>query len=145
MEKKYFLATVLLCLLLNFKSFSQDKLSFSEVIQTDSVGIDIIYSNLLQWVSDNYKNPDKVIQINEKSSGLLVINGVFEYSYGGLSYLCYEGYINYSIKIQIKDNRYKVEIYNFKHEIIVGNSSSCELGIITTAENFSETGMQKKI
>lgn len=65
------------------------------------------------------------------------------YSFGKMGYLCYDGYITYTIKVNIKDNRYRVELINFKHSVKAGNSPQCALGFITTSEKYAESGMSK--
>jgi hypothetical protein len=122
--KKIFLLTVTIIVSLNM--FCQEtNLSFSKVIKTDSVGKNAIYVAVKDWLASTYKSAKDVIQMDDKEAGLLIGKGNFEYSYGGLSYACYSGYIDYSIKIQVKDNRYKVEVTSFNHTVKPGNGKNC--------------------
>ena len=125
-------------------TYSQSPISFEKVIKTDSVGKSIIYSSVLEWFAVTYKNSSEVLQMTDIDAGIIVGNGSVGYNHKGLSYLCYEGYIHYKIKIYFKDNRYKVILSNFTHSNLRGNSPSCELGLITDAEKYAIKGMSKK-
>lgn len=118
-------------------------LSFNRVINTDSVGKINIYNSIKEWVGLNFKSAKNVIQIDDKDAGMLILKGNMTYSFGGLTYMCYDGYVDYTINIKIKDNRYKVEISDFIHTVKIGNSKSCELGLVTTKELYQESGFQK--
>lgn len=137
------LITLVISIILCFHTFGQEKLAFEKVIKTDSVGKNKIYTELINWITENYKSTDKVIQVESKEDGLITVNGIIKYSPKKIAHLCYEGFINYSILFQIKDNRFKVELTNFTHSVKPGNSQSCELGLITDAEIISEKGLQK--
>lgn len=123
--------------------FAQNSLTYSKVITTDSVGKNAIYVAVKDWLASTYKSAKDVIQMDDKDAGLIIGKANFDYSYGGLIYACYSGYIDYSIKIQVKDNRYKVEVTGFNHIVQSGKGKNCELGLITTDEVHSTKGGQK--
>lgn len=52
--------------------------------------------------------------------------------------------IKYTIKVYIKENRYKIVLTNFNHSVKIGNGPQCALGVITTADVYTTTGMSKK-
>jgi hypothetical protein len=124
--------------------YSQDPLLFSKVVNTDSVGISKLYENINDWFATNYKSAQNVIQMSDKESGTIIGKAITYYSYGKQIYLCYGGEINYTIKVNVKDNRFKVELINFIHTVYPGNSLQCALGLITTAENYTNKGMSAK-
>jgi hypothetical protein len=129
----------------SFNAFIQEtNLSFSKVINTDSIGKDAIYAKVKEWFAINYNSAKDVIQMDDKEAGILTGKGTVEYSHGGAGYLCYDGYIDYNIKIQVKDNRLKVELTDFIHRVQIGHGEQCNLGLITTRELHSESGMSKK-
>ncbi len=121
-------------------------LEFSKIIYTDSVGKGVLFSTINDWFATNFKSANDVIQMVDKDAGIIIGKGTFEYSYGQkISYICYIGYINFTIKVYVKDNRYKVEFLNFNHESGGSqySSPSCSLGLITSNSESSFNGLGK--
>lgn len=116
--------------------FAQERLSFEKVITVDSIKKNDIYNGLKEWVGMNFVSAKNVIELDDKEAGLIIVNPLRDYTIGKLQYLCYDGYIKYSIKMQIKEGRFKVVITNFMHENNPGNNSSCQLGLITTSVEY---------
>lgn len=123
---------------------AQDKILYQKVIQADSMNKDQIYSSARSWFASTYGKADEVIQMSDKDAGLIIGKGVFEYSYKGLSYKCYSGYVEYEIKVEIKDTRYRVQLSNFTHAVDFGNNPNCALGVLSTSEIYTDRGMSKK-
>ena len=126
---------------------AQEKLSFSEVIPVDSVNKTQIYAMVRGWVATTYNSAQDVIQMDDKDAGIIICSALFEYSYGKLRYAAYEGAIDYTLKIQIKDGRFKGELSNFIHKIGIDHATAmnknCNLGLITTAEQYTDKGAYK--
>jgi hypothetical protein len=123
---------------------AQVNLTFEKVIETDSVGKAMIFATINDWFATTYNSANDVIQMADKDAGIIIGNGSMSFSYGGLSYMCYEGYLKYTIKAYIKENRYKIVLTNFNHSVKSGNSPQCALGVITTADFYTTKGMSKK-
>lgn len=136
--KKLFLLSLLL-LSFNVLSYGQEPLSFVKVIRVDSIDKSKIFIDINQWFAKSYNSANDVIQMIDKDAGVLIGKGSFSYSYGRAIYGCWDGYINYTIKVEIKDNRYRIELSNFNHDA----GSVCSLGLITTSEVYATTGAQK--
>lgn len=135
-----------LILLLNIGLNGQEALSFSKIIQTDSVGKATLFVTIYDWFASTYNSANEVIQMADKEAGVLIGNGSMKYRYGTYITKCNDGYIKYTIKVYVKANRYKIELTNFTHIINHGNPSYCELGLITTAEESNtKKGIQKKV
>lgn len=126
-----------------FYSSSQNPISFSKVIQADSIGKASLFIAVNEWFATNYNSAKDVIQMADKEAGIISGVGTFAYTFGKLSYSCYEGKLQYNIKIEVKDNRYRVELTNFVHSNNPGNSADCELGLITDAEFYTTKGINK--
>ena len=139
--KKLIILSIFLCIAV--MAMAQEPMTYSKVIQADSLDKTSIYVALRAWFSETYKSSNAVIQMDDKDAGIIIGKGTTKYSYGGMVYSCYEGYVNYTVKVQIRDGRYKAEVSNINHEVLPGNSKGCILGLITTAEKHSEKGMQK--
>lgn len=140
--QKILLLFLVLCISLG--AFAQDKLEFSQVIKADSLKRDDLYVALKEWVVTNYNSPKDVIQMDDKDAGLLICNGAMDYSPKKITHLSYKGIIKYSLKIQVKDNRYKVDISNFIHQVDPDCPTDCQLGLITNAAIFTDKGSRKK-
>lgn len=138
------LFSLLLATLLSVSAFAQEKLTFSEVIPTENLSKMDIYAALRGWVATSYNSAQDVIQMDDKDTGIIICSALFEYSYGKLQYKAYEGVIKYTLKLQIKDGRFKAEMGNIIHQNNRGNSEKCNLGVITTAEVYTDKGLQKK-
>jgi len=137
---------ILLCFLVlasTIVSNGQEALTFSKVIQTDSVGKTKLFTTINEWFASTYNSAKDVIQVADKEAGLIVGNGSMNYTYGKIAYRCYEGQVTYTIKVYVKDNRYKVELTNFNHTVNTGNAPSCSLGPVSTSEVYATSGMSK--
>lgn len=138
------LICILFAALISVSTFAQEKLTFSEVIPVENLNKADIYAALREWVATSYKSAQDVIQMDDKDAGIIICSALFEYSYGKLQYKAYEGVIKYTLKLQIKDGRFKAELSNIIHQNDKGNSPKCNLGGITTAELYTDKGLQKK-
>lgn len=138
---KRVLIVLLLC---SVTLFSQEPIKFEKVIKTDSIGKTMLYNTINDWFASTYNSSKEVIQMSDKDAGIIIGNGSMSYGKKGMSYLCYNGSIKYTVKVYIKDNRYKVVLTNFNHSVDVGNADKCALGIVTTAEFYQTKGMIKK-
>lgn len=140
------IAFVSLMLVLCAGMFAQEPLSFSKVIQTDSVPKDQIYFGVKEWVGTAFKSAKAVIEMDDKDAGLIIVRPAEKYNMKGLQYLGFEGYLRYAVKIQIREGRFRVELTNFTHENLPGNCKDCVLGLITTDEQYPRrTGMAGKV
>lgn len=115
---------------------AQEPLSFEKVIQADSLKKDAIYNGLKEWVGMNFKSAKSVIEMDDKEAGILLLRPLSNYKMKGLTYLGFEGYLKYTIKLNIKDGRFKVVITNFEHSVLPGNCRDCNLGLITIDEEY---------
>ena len=53
-------------------------------------------------------------------------------------------YFDYNLKLQARDGRVRVEISNFFHHNKPGNQKKAQLGFLTTADIYADSGIQKK-
>ena len=113
-----------------FSSYGQEKLTFSKVIEVKDVDKTSIYISLRDWISTYYRDTQEVLQMDDKDAGIIIGKAIFLYSMNNLAYAAYEGKIWYSIKLQVKDGRFKVEMLNFVHENKKGNAPTCNLGLL---------------
>ena len=126
------------------QTFSQDNFTISKVIHTNEVGKNMIYVAINDWFATTYNSANDVIQMADKEAGIIIGNGSTDYTKEGMMYMCYGGWIKYTIKVYMKGNRFKVDITNFRHSVKPSASPLCALGLITNAENYTDKGMSKK-
>ncbi len=126
-----------LIILITINLSAQDLISYEKVIKTDSIGKALIFSTINDWFATTYNSANDVIQMVDKEAGIIIGKGSMKYYYGNNS--SYNGNINYTIKVYVKDNRYKVILTDFKH-----SGLSFDLGLITSAEIYATKGMYKK-
>lgn len=124
------LFTVIFVMIAFIPSFSQEAITHSKVVQVDSVNKAALFSMVHEWFASTYNSANDVIQMADKEAGTIIGKGLLRYSYGKATYTCYEGTISYTIKVSVKDNRYKVELTNFIHTPDPGHGP-CGLGVIT--------------
>lgn len=87
---------------------------FSEVVNKDGFNQALLLSTLKEWVAKTFVSYKDVLKLEDKESGVIIINPLFDvYSYAiGKTKV---GVVKYDMKIQVKDNRFKYEIYNILH------------------------------
>lgn len=138
--KKFIL---LFALLVSLVATAQDKpLTYSEVIQIEGKNQAEIFGGLREWVATSYVNGKAVTQMEDPTTGTIILKALFPFMKGGV-YKAYEGKVDYTLKLQSKDGRFRVEMSGITHENNPGNASDCSLGVITTAEKSGKGGMNK--
>jgi hypothetical protein len=118
---------ILVASFLTFQARSQEKYAtgsipfvngvviFSSVEQIDSINADILYSTAKVAIADIFKSAKDVIQVDDKDNHLLVIKGITTDDNASWEY---------TIKIQTKDGRYKVEMYDCEYTAVLPNLPS---------------------
>jgi len=114
---------ILLAILINTVSLSQDfpidektgEICFTEIIEVDSLNKSDLYLRAREWFANSFISANNVIQMDNKDAGIIVGKGTFEV-YTSLLMRQHAGYVHFTIKIYIKDYKYKYEITNIYHE-----------------------------
>jgi hypothetical protein len=108
------------------------KITYTGVVHVDSLSSEELYKRSKRWFFDTYNSGKDVIQLDDKESGEIIGKGFFETYWqssflGGISINVYQ-----TIKVQVKDGRYKYEITDFKVKYFVPASQ------YTRASNVDE-------
>ena len=126
------LITFCLLSLFVFTSNAQELLTYTEVIQVDSVSKNELFYRAKNWFVNAFKSSKNVIQNENKENGEIIGKATMKY------YPDYfvgsdntKGYINYTIKIFVKEGRYKYEFTDFYHE--PENKNGHSFGYVTNA------------
>ena len=93
--------------------FSQEPISYSGVVETDSVSKEILYKRGLLWIANAFKDSKEVIQLKDENSGQIISKGTFKYN-GKDDF--YRGFIEFKLELYFKDGRYKYVITDFYHK-----------------------------
>lgn len=119
-------------------------LSFSKVIPAPEKTAADIYNATKIWSATAFANAKNSTQVDNPENYFVSFNSNISYSFGTVVMLAYDGWINFTLTVQCKDGRYKVEMANIKHENKPTNARSCELGLMNEDES-SYKGPNKKV
>ena len=116
--------------------FSQrdSAIKYSEVVVVEGATKEQLYQKARAWFNDAFKSSKDVIQIQDKETGELAGKGImtstviFKY----LGERKYNASYNFSMKIFVKDGKYKYELTDFDNYEVAENKVTA-LGIITSA------------
>lgn len=90
------------------------KIHYEEVVEV-TASKNNLYSNAKMWFVDTFKSADDVIQMDDKELGVIIGKGFSDIYVdtkilGDISKTKTRAY--YTIKVQLKENKYKVDIYD---------------------------------
>ncbi len=102
---------------------------YEEIVPVDSVNADMLYIYAKIWAAEFFRSSNESIQMDDKQFHVFVAKGIKIYNPKGLWESTDEEYLHYTIKVETRDERFKLTITDFYFE----------RGItITPAENFIE-------
>jgi len=139
MKKALLVLIIIICC--KIPAYSQGALTYSSIIKIDSVDAKTLYQASKQWFVMNFPSPKKVIQSDDPSVNSITGKGAKEYSMNKFAYMAYDGFIEYTVQIQSRDGRIKVEITNITHTNLPGNAKQCSLGLILDNEKQFQGGL----
>lgn len=133
MKKQLFFLLAIL-MVMSFLTYGQTTLTYTDVVKVDNVPKDALYSRAISWFATSYNNSKAVLQLENRIEGQIIGKATMPYNptvYATSARTI--GVINYTIKIFLKDGRYKYEITDFIHVPTGSNDcSGLSFGIITT-------------
>lgn len=96
------------------------ELNYSEVVVLDSTfKKNDLYINAKKFFVDVYHSAKDVIQLDDKDAGIVIGKGYFETLWKANFLYTYQLQIWHTIKISIKDGKYKYEITDFRYKYYV--------------------------
>ncbi len=84
------------------------KFKYVKIIEVDSTNKNELYNRTKIWITEVYKQPEKVIILDDKESGNVITKSII---YSWLSGTYHNVYC--TTKIYLKDNKIKIEITDF--------------------------------
>ena len=118
--------------LLNILPLQDGKVTYSGVIQMQGVSKDEMYKRVKIWFLDNYNSSKDVIQFDDRENGEVIGKGCFKALWMVRFYTALPVNVWKTIKIQIKDGRFRYEITDFKmrnYYLPSPNASLTDVGI----------------
>lgn len=143
MKKTLLVLVIIICC--KIPAFSQGALTYSSIIKIDSVDAKTLYQASKQWFVMNFPSPKKVIQSDDPNVNSITGRGSKEYSMNKFTYMAYDGFIEYTVQIQSRDGRIKVDITNITHTNLPGKARECSLGLILDKEKQFQGGLSSGV
>ncbi|MGV8094512.1 MAG: DUF4468 domain-containing protein [Mangrovibacterium sp.] len=104
-------------LLFLFFPFYANSQSYSEVIEVPGKTADQLYASARMWFADNFKSANDVLQMDDSKAGILIGKGnttvAENYSVSMGVPMTSEWNTHFTIKVMVKDGRYKCDMYDF--------------------------------
>lgn len=129
--------------ILSYVPFDNDnKFTISYVRKVDSLDKAALYNKVYQSLVDIFVNAKNVMQMQDKETGIIVCKGLTEGAFsfsGGIILGNVSGIENvvFTLKIQIRDNRYKVDIYDIVTEKGDMNENGVPIDTHLTADFYN--------
>lgn len=106
----------------DFKTDEGGKINYSKVIDLANKSKEELYSTSKIFFVNNFNSANKVIQLEDKENSVIIGNGNAKILATAGMGVYSTMYLNYSIKIESKENKIRYEIYNFSFDGQYGNA-----------------------
>jgi len=132
---------IILLLAAPFSVYSQEPLSYSEVIEVSGVDKNELFIRGREWFNENFKSSKDVLQIMDKETGELAGKAymVVDCTFKLMVVRTVPAGVYFQVNLWIKDGKYKYEISNFN--VPGGENFSTlmvNLGVITTSNETTK-------
>lgn len=107
---------LMLMLTLSFGASAQVKYEVDTVLQAPGKSKQQIYNALKVWLADWMRDSKDVSRIEDENNGILMGKCAVPFDVKGVQVRYLSGLINFSIRIDVREGRYKVRMYNWWHE-----------------------------
>lgn len=125
--------------LLNVLPFKDGKVIYAGVVRVDSVEKEQLYKRSKRWFVDTYKSAKAVIEIDDQENGEVIGKGYFKTLWDVDFLSSREVNVWHTIKLSVKDNRFRYEITDFRIRYhVLPNTFTSEEDIDVTIEDFGE-------
>jgi len=113
-----------------------EPLIYTDVVEVKDAESPELYRRCKLWFADTFVDSKNVLEIEDQDVGMLVGKGVIRYEPNVfMSSTLTRGFIRFTVKIMIKDGRYKYLFTDFTHQGSYSSSGfgPINFGLITTA------------
>jgi hypothetical protein len=87
-------------------------ITYKEVVNVQGIPSEL-FNRAIEWINKQYKNPTDATKVRNSATGLIEIIHRFEITKEEKGVIRTAGIIDYSMKIELKDGRYRYTITNF--------------------------------
>lgn len=108
------------------------KITLTEVVQTEGISKDELYTRAREWYAHTFKNAESVLQMDDKEAGKLIGKGFSHSSKDAFTDIWY------TISVSVKDGRYKYEVSDIYYRNISSGTT-----FTTSIENYYSEGVVK--
>lgn len=115
-------------------------LKYEQILEFENLDKNSLFVGLNEWIAISFNSANNVIQMADKEAGKFIVKGSDSYSTGRLLTNCYDGRIKFTLNIDVRENRTRIIMSNIFHE----TDGACEVGILTTSQEFQQRGISKK-
>lgn len=139
-------------LLFTVKSYSQTqtlpmvegKVDYIEVVKLDSsYKKNDLYLNAKKFFVDFFVSGKDVVQMDDKDAGIVIGKGNLLVSYKANFAMTYKTRVSHTIKLSLKDGKYKYEITDLSFEIILPSGNHVAGNESGTIEDFPKHNKDK--
>jgi len=133
---KKLIMTFTIMVVVIFGLCGQEPLTYTEVVQVDSISQNELYNRAKLWFATIYNSSNDVIQVDNKEGGEFIGKAILKYIpniHSGNEQT--KGNIKYTIKIFVKEGRYKYIITDFIHDPYGNHFGKSSMGLITTEKD----------
>jgi len=117
-----------------------DYITYNSVVDVPGKDKQEIYDKIKLYLVERYNNFREVVQLDDKTNGIIVLKAAMRFVEGGAYY---QGWIDYTVKIQVKDEKFKIEMKDLDHNVTPGSRNSFGLGLLNRNPKFTEKGWFK--
>ena len=128
-------------------AFAQgNPIKFDKVIQAEGKNVSVLYPTIRAWVATTFNSAQDVLQMDDAQNGIIICKGNFSYrAPEGMNYRYADGIINFTLKVQVRDGRYKVTMSDFIHKSTnINGKKFWSAGLITDSDKYSGFGAKDK-
>ena len=123
---------LMLMLALSFGAAAQVKYEVDTVLQAPGKSKQQIYDALKVWLADWMRDSKDVSRIEDEDNGILMGKCAVPFNVKGVQLKYLSGLVHLSIRIDIREGRYKVRMYNWWHESFTKEYAAWSIGEIYT-------------
>lgn len=102
------------------------KVIYTDIIQIDSTDKSKLYTKAKKWFIEQYRSAKDVIQLDDRENGEVIGKGFFETLWENSFISVQKVNVWHTVKIYLKDNKFKYEITNFNLKYYVAPTQFSE-------------------
>lgn len=90
-------------------------ITYKEVVNVEGTKVEL-FNRAIEWVNKQYKNPTEATKVRDPQTGLIEILHRIELTFDEKGVTRSAGIVEYSMKIELKEGRYRYTITNYTYK-----------------------------